>query len=265
MPARMKGNRFRELLQSRKFAAGMFVFIPAEAIVDMLGYAGFHFVMFDNEHASYDIAFIERLARAAEAAGIPCIVRLSHPDPYVIARVLDTGVDGLLFARVESKNTAEDIVTLCRIPPMGKRGACQGSRAGDYFLMSQDDYTRRSNDVAIAVMIETKEGLAHAEEILGVPGVDAVIMGPGDLSFSLGVSRDDPRLVEAQEHIIKLAKSAGVTVMVPAKTPEDTAQWLQREDGPRVFFYTTDAYQIGNCFRGLMKRSRELVARFAKP
>src|SRR4051812_7940079 len=84
-------NVFREMMRSGDFAAGMFCFIPSEAIVDIAAYAGFDYLIFDPEHASYDVAMIERLVRATEAAGIASVVRLSHPDPYLIARVLDTG------------------------------------------------------------------------------------------------------------------------------------------------------------------------------
>lgn len=256
----MSDNAFRELLGSGRFAAGMFSFIGSEAIVDLAGYAGFDFLIFDTEHASYDVATIERLVRACEAAGIASVVRISHADPYLIARVLDTGVDGLMFARTPSAHAAADIVDMVRLPPVGSRGACPGSRAGQYFLMPQDEYTRRSDDVALVVMIETKEGLAEVEAILDTPGIDGVAVGPVDLSYSLGVTRGDPLVVAAQDRVADLARARGKGVMASAKTLDELAQWLRREHGPRVFWYTTDAWQIGNAFRGLMDRSRELVA-----
>jgi 4-hydroxy-2-oxoheptanedioate aldolase len=256
-------NAFRRLLTS-EFAAGMFSFIPSEAIVDIVGYAGFDFLIFDTEHASYDVAMIERLARAADAVGIASVVRISHPDPYLIARVLDTGVHGLMFARISSRREAEEIVSSSRLAPLGKRGSCPGMRAGQYFLMPRDEYTRRSNDVAIVVMIETKEGLEDAEGILSVDGIDGVAVGPVDLSYSLGVgSREAPEVAEAIAHVTRLARAKGKGVMASAKTLDELAGYLKRKEGPRVFWYTTDAYQIGNCFRELMRKSHELVAEHA--
>jgi 4-hydroxy-2-oxoheptanedioate aldolase len=255
----VNGNKFRQLLQGGEFAAGMMCFIPSETIVDLAGYAGFDYLMFDAEHASYDVAWIERLVRASEAIPIPSIARLPGPDPTLIARVLDTGIDGLMFARVASAAQAAEIVSLCRLAPVGKRGACPGSRTGRYFLVEKGEYARRANDAAIVLMIETKEGFEDIEGILAVPGVDAVVVGPSDLSYSLGIERDDPRVAEAQERVIKLARAAGVGVMSIVKKPEDITPWLQMPDGPRMFWYTTDSYQIGSWFRSLVQDSHELV------
>jgi 4-hydroxy-2-oxoheptanedioate aldolase len=259
----MYENRFREILRGGKFHAGMFAFIPAEQIVELAAYAGFDFLIFDTEHAPYDLLWIERLVRATEAVGISSVVRLSHVDPYLIARVIDTGTHGLMFARVKNAKEAEKIVRVCRLAPTGDRGSCPGSRQGQYFLMDTGEYTRRTNDVAIALMIESKEALDDAERIVKVPGVDAVAVGPVDLSYTMGLHREHPRIVEAQDHVARLAKQAGIGAMASAKSMDELGQWLKREDGPRTFWYTTDAYQIGNAFKGLIKRSHELVGELA--
>jgi 4-hydroxy-2-oxoheptanedioate aldolase len=248
------------MLTSGDFAAGMFSFIPSEAIVDIVGYAGFNFLIFDTEHASYDVAMIERLVRAAEANGLASVVRMSNPDPYLIARVLDTGADGLMFARVGTKQQAEDIVGHCRLEPVGDRGACPGSRSGHYFLMPFDEYTRRTNDAAIVVMIESKEGLENAEDILSVDGIDGAAVGPVDMAYSLGASsREAPEVAEAIAHVTTLARARGKGLMASAKTLDELSTYLGRPDGPRVFWYATEAYQIGNCFRQLVEKSHELA------
>jgi 4-hydroxy-2-oxoheptanedioate aldolase len=253
-------NKFRELVRGGEFAAGLMCFLPSEAIVDLLGYAGFDYVMFDQEHAPYDVLTIESLVRAAEAVGLPSIARLPGGDASLIARTLDTGVDGLMFGRVDGAEAARELVSLCRLAPEGNRGACPGARAGRYFLIEKGEYTRRANDVAVVIMIETKRAYEEIEEILAIPGVDAVVVGPTDLSYSMGIPREDPRILEAQQRVLKLARAAGVGVMQLVKKPEDTVPWLEMEDGPRVFWYTTDGYQIGVWFDTLVKESRELVA-----
>lgn len=257
------GNPFREILRRGRFAAGMFSFIPAEAVVDLAGIAGFDYLIFDTEHATYDVLWIERLVRAADAAGVVSVVRISSRDPYLIARVLDTGAHALMFARVSSAAEAADIVRLCRLAPEGARGACPGSRQGHYFLMPQDEYTRLTSDVAIAVMIENKEGLADIDRIVATPGIDAVAVGPVDLSYSMGLTREHPDVLAAQRHVARVARAAGVGLMASARDLSEVERWLRDEDGPRVFWYTTDAYQIGVAFRGLIDRSRELVAEIA--
>ncbi|MFC2024900.1 HpcH/HpaI aldolase/citrate lyase family protein [Chloroflexota bacterium] len=258
----MEENRLRQLFQSGRFAMGMFVFIPSGTIVDLAGYAGFDYLLFDTEHVSYDLGAMENLQRTAEAAQLPTLVRVPHPDPYLIARILDMGVDGILCAQVSSKQQAEDLVRFCRIPPVGERGACPGSRSAKYRLMSSDEYHRRTNDAVISIMIESKEGVEHAEEILSVPGIDGVIVGGDDLAASLGVSdREHPKVSEARKHVIKVAESAGVTFITAVTTTEVLEYWLQSEKNLRIFHCTTDAWQIGNCFRGFVQRSRELAGK----
>lgn len=256
----MSGNRFREVLQSGKSATGFMSFIDSEAIIDLAGYAGFDWLMLDQEHASYDIAAIERLVRAAEARGLPTIARIPNADPYMIQRVLDTGIDGLMFARVDSAAEAAELVSLCRLPPEGIRGACPGSRSAHYFFMDKPAYAARANDTTVVMMIETKEGFEDIEHILAVPGIDGIAVGQSDLSFSLGVERNDPIVIEAELKITRLAKAAGVGVISNVKKPQDIVKWMDMPDGPRMFWYTTDAYLIAIAFKGLLEEHNKIVA-----
>jgi 4-hydroxy-2-oxoheptanedioate aldolase len=261
-PPSVSENGFRRLFQSGEFAAGTMCFLPGEAIVDLVGYAGFDYVMFDQEHASYDVAGIERMVRAAEARGMSSLARLPNPDPYLIQRVLDTGVDALMFSRVRSAAEAAEIVSLCRLAPLGKRGACPGSRSAHYFFLDKQEYARRANDTAIVLMIETKEALAEIEDILAVPGIDGVVVGKSDLGYSMGVDRDGPEVAAAQARVFELARAAGVGVMAHVRHAEDIVPWLQLPDGPRVFWYSVDVYQISYRFRSVVEQSRQYVEQY---
>jgi 4-hydroxy-2-oxoheptanedioate aldolase len=255
-------NAFRLLLKS-EFAAGMFSLVPSEAVVEIAGYAGFQFMVFDTEHGTYDLAMIERLVRVAGAVGMASLVRVSHPpDPHFVTRVLDLGVDGLMFARISSRQEAEAVVASCRLAPLGTRGPFPGLRAGHYFRMPGEEYRRRSNNVATVVLIETKEGLEDIEAIVSVDGLDAVAVGPVDLSIALGVPRDGPEVAAALARVNALARAGGKAVMASAKDFEELESHLSREDGPRVFWYATDTYQISNHFHALMEKSRDLVSKY---
>lgn len=255
-----EGNAFRRLLMS-EFAAGMFSFIPSEAVVDIAGYAGFHFLIFDTEHGSYDVAMIERLARAADAVGMASVVRIAHPDPNLVNRVLDTGVEGLMFSHISSRQEAEAVVRLSCPAPLGTRGPFPALRAGRYFTMPGDAYMRRANDVVVVVLIESKEGLDDVEEILSVDGIDGVAVGPVDLARALGVARDAPEVSDAIARVTRLARAHGKGVMASAKDFDELESHLKQEDGPRVFWYATDTFHISNHFRTLMEKSRELITR----
>lgn len=253
-------NAFRRLLKS-EFAAGMFSLIPSETIVDIAGYAGFDFLVFDTEHGTYDLAMIDRLVRAAKAVGLASVVRLPHqPDPHFITRVLDLGVDGLMFARISSRHEAEAVVKSSRPAPLGTLGPFPFLRTGHYFRMPADEYLRRANGVAIVALIETKEGLDDIEEILSVDGLDGVAVGPLDLSRVLGIARDGPELKAAVARVTRLARAKGKSVMAAVKDFDELEGHLRMEDGPRAFWYANDAYQISNAFHALMERSRQLVA-----
>jgi 2-keto-3-deoxy-L-rhamnonate aldolase RhmA len=259
----LEGNGFRRLLKS-EFAAGIFSFIPSEMVVDIAAYAGFHFMVFDTEHGTDDISVIERLVRAAAAVGIAPVVSFAQtPDPSFINRVLDTGVDALIFARISTRQEAEAVVRNSRIAPLGDRAPFLGSRAGHFFRISGDEYVRRANDVVIAVLIETKEGLDNAEEIVSVEGLDAVAVGPSDLADSLGVARDGPEVKAAIERVTGLARAKGKGVMAPAKDFAELESHLRHQDGPRVFWFASDTYHISNHFHELIEKSRELVAKHA--
>ena len=178
-------------MASDELSTGVFCFIGDERIVEIAGYAGMDFVIFDTEHASYGLDFIERGIRAAQAVGLVTVVRMpgGEPDPNLITRLLDAGIDGIMFARVTTKESVEELVKLCKLEPEGLRGACPGARAGHYALMPIEEYRRRANDVAIMVMIENKVAFEAANEIMQIPGVAGVTVGRDDLAESLGAKR----------------------------------------------------------------------------
>jgi 2-keto-3-deoxy-L-rhamnonate aldolase RhmA len=109
-------------------------------------------------------------------------------------------------------------------------------------------------------MIESKEALDEIEGILAVPGLDGVVVGRSDLSYSLGVERNDPLVTQAQHRIAKVARAAGVGLMNIIYSPEELGPWLEMPEGPRVFWYATDTFQIGTWFQSLVRHSREIVA-----
>lgn len=257
----VEGNAFRRVLAS-EFGAGIFSLIPSEAIVEIIGYAGFDFVVFDTEHGTYDLATIERLARAAAAAGVASVVRIGHPiDTRFLTRILDLGIDGLIFASVSSREDAEAIVESARLPPRGALGPFPFLRAGHYFRMPVDEYKHRLNDMPIIVLIETREGLDNIEAILSVDGIDGVAVGPMDLSEALGVARDGPEVKAAIKQVTKLARARGKCVMAPAKDFDELEGHLKDKDAPRVFWYANDAFHISNHFHMLIEKSDELLAR----
>ena len=217
--------RLRGMLASGEPLRGMFVGLPAPALVEMCAFAGFDFVVIDNEHGSADLQTTENMLRAARASGIAPIVRcLSHD----IARVLDLGTSGIQVPMISTAAEAEDLVRRVRYPlPGGKggqRGVAFSNRAAGYGAFGGADHIRRSNDsIGIIAMIETPEGVANAFDIASVPGVDAVFVGPTDLAHSMGHEHrwQDAEVMQAIEHTLREVARAGKCPGTLAASQED--------------------------------------------
>ena len=181
-------TRLPGLLKRNQPLFGMFVGIASPAIVEMCGYAGFDFVIIDNEHGPASIETTEHLIRAARVANVIPVVRTLEPD---ILRILDIGASGIQVPQVNTAEQARRIVAAAKYPPVGNRGAAFSPRAAGYGFFGGPPHAKASNEgLAVILMIETREALDNLDEIVTVPGVDAVFIGPNDLSFSLGYSGD---------------------------------------------------------------------------
>jgi len=203
-------TRMPALLRSGKPALGMFVGIPSPALVEMCGHAGIDFVIIDNEHGPAGIETTEHLIRAARAANVAPIVRTHEPD---ILRVLDVGASGIQVPQIETAEQAARVVAAAKYPPVGNRGAAFSTRAAGYGFFGGDPHIAASNDGTIVViMVETRQGVANLDAILEVPGIDAVFIGPNDLSFAMGYpgKPGTPEVAETIERCIRRIAAKGV-------------------------------------------------------
>ncbi|MBL8382787.1 MAG: 4-hydroxy-2-oxovalerate aldolase [Burkholderiales bacterium] len=206
-------TRLPEMMRSGRRLRGIFNGLPAPAIVEMCAYAGFAFVIIDNEHGSADLQTTEHMLRAARGSGIIPLVRCLEHD---IPRILDMGASGVQIPMVNTAADAERLVRRVRYPLPGGGGGARGSafssRAAGYGAFGGPAHTARSNDgIALVVMIETPEGVDNAGAIAAVPGVDAVFIGPNDLSHSMGHENrwTDAPVQQAIERALKAVAAAG--------------------------------------------------------
>ncbi len=201
-------TRLPGLLRGSHPLFGMFVGIASPAIVEMCGYAGFDFVVLDNEHGPASIETTEHLIRAARCVNVVPIVRTLEPD---ILRVLDIGASAIQVPQVNTAEQARRIVAAAKYPPVGGRGAAFSPRAAGYGFFGGAAHAKASNEgLGVILMIETREALANLDEILTVPGIDALFIGPNDLSFSMGFGGDQKHsdvVTEIDAAIKKIARS----------------------------------------------------------
>ena len=242
-----KSNGLRERLQSGKKIVGTWAQISSPDIVEMQGAAGFDFTIIDLEHGSFYFETAVQMLRAADAAGIVPVVRVPDKNTSVIMRILDAGAMGVLVPGVGSKSDAEEVVAAVRYSPLGNRGACPGIRAAGHFAENWPEFVAWSNEnVLVWLLVEGTEGIDHFDEILEVPGINAIMMGPFDLSQAMGYpgQTSHPAVVEKLQMIVKKAQAKGIDmVVVPfARTPEDLRHelnsWLDM--GCRIFTAGSD-------------------------
>jgi 2-keto-3-deoxy-L-rhamnonate aldolase RhmA len=204
----------RESLRSGEAVVGTWVSLADPAVAELLA-PDFEFVVLDTEHTPNTLETVANCARAVDAApgdALP-IARVAWNDPVRIKRILDLGVGGVMVPMVETPDEAEAAVAACRYPPDGIRGMA-AARAHDYGR-SFDEYVERANDDVLTILqVETEEGLSNVEEIDAVDGVDALFVGPADLSANLGVlgEWESDAFVDGVERIVTAAQDAGTPV-----------------------------------------------------
>jgi 4-hydroxy-2-oxoheptanedioate aldolase len=229
--------RLAEMLRSGRRLRGIFNSIPSPAVVEMCGYAGFDFIVIDNEHGSADLQTTEHMLRAARASGIVPIVRCFEQD---IARVLDMGASGVQLPMVETSEQAQRLAQRIRYPLPGGAGGQRGSafspRAAGYGAFGGTAHTQRSNEsLALVVMIETPLGVSNAAAIAAVPGVDAVFVGPNDLAHTMGHENrwQEAPVQEAIERVLRAVAGQGKCPGVLALSQADEERYAPM--GARYF------------------------------
>jgi 4-hydroxy-2-oxoheptanedioate aldolase len=218
-------GRLPDMLRSGKPLRGLFNGLPSPAIVEMCAYAGFDFIILDNEHGSADFGVTEHMLRAARAAGIAAVVRCFEHD---LPRILDMGAGAVQVPMVESAEQARRLVSLVRYPPLGRRGSAFSTRAAGYGAFGGAGHTQRSNDgIAFIAMIETPEAITAAAQIAAVEGVDAVFIGPNDLAHAMGHGSDwtAAPVQRAIEQGLNAIAAAGKCPGIIALTPADEEKY----------------------------------------
>lgn len=250
-------NRLPDLLRSGEPLRGIFTALPSPAIVEMCAYAGFTFVIIDNEHGAADFETTEHMLRAARASGIVPVVRCFIED---IPRVLDMGASGVQVPMIETADDARELVQRVRYPGVGRRGSAFSGRAAGYGAFPGAAHITRSNQgVALIAMIETPQGVANAAAIAAVDGVDAVFVGPNDLAHAMGYGNDwkAPAVAAAIEQALRAVHGAGKCAGIIALTPEDEREYGQF--GAR-YFATVATSLITQAFRQAAQAGREAPA-----
>jgi len=234
---------------------GSFLSMGSALATEIVGQAGFDFVIIDLEHGAGHEADLPAQLQALEGTGTAVVVRVESLDRIRTGRVLDWGAHGIMFPRVDTPTQAQAAVASLRYPPEGVRGTATLVRASRYGA-GFDEYRAASRESILGVIqIESESALAHVEDIAALDGVDVLFVGPMDLSHSLGIFQqfDHPRYTGALERTVAAANRHGraAAVLCP---PEDLPRY--RALGFRFLTCGSDAGFIGAGARAMAKRMR---------
>lgn len=221
----------RERLRKRELVFGTMVRdIVSLNLVDALLWAGLDFFVVDMEHTGLDVAQVGPLLQYAETRGLPGLVRVPTLDKAFIGRVLDCGATGVWLPHLDTPAEARELAFLGRYPPRGGRGATvpwAKRRHVPSFANLGEFFAQEDGHVALVGQIESRKALDNLEEILASGLLDAVVIGPLDLSMDLGVPGEfrHPAMEEALARVVAAALQHGVSAGLHTANLEDLRRW----------------------------------------
>jgi 2-keto-3-deoxy-L-rhamnonate aldolase RhmA len=228
----MKINSVKKALAEGKTQLGCgFAQLRSTDVPRILSAAGFDWTFIDTEHGGFDIETVQDLCRASVEAGLCPIVRVADLQYPLVARALDVGAQGILFPRVESAELLERAISWTKFPPLGVRGFGLTPLQINFEKATFPEIIGHMNANTMVVMqIETRKAFDMRDELLSVPGIDAVLVGPADLSISLGVPGqfDHPKMIEAMEQIRDSCIKHNVAPGTHTRTPALAKFWKER-------------------------------------
>lgn len=224
---------FADRLRAGAPLVGAWSMIGDPVVAEVLAAEHFDFVVLDGEHSENTIGELADLVRAVDSTGTDTapVVRVSAADRAEIRRVLDLGPKGLVVPQIESADEAREAVSAATYPPSGVRGVA-GGRASGYGTDIQSYVETASEEVATILQVETRGAIDEIDAIVDIDGLDALFIGPADLSARLGVfgEFEAPAFREAVETVVTTARSADIPVGTLATAPENVeARWADWE------------------------------------
>ncbi len=227
----VRKNALKQKLKSGKQVIGVFMPPPSPLLVEMSATAGFDFVLIDNEHGPISPETAYHMILAAEAAGITPLARVGLRDRQEVLKFLDLGIQGIMSPQVNRADEAEYAVASSRFVPRGTRGLAGGRAFGFGVDIAPSDAARQLNEEMLSlIQFEHIDAMQEIEQIVRIPDVDVLFVGPNDLAQSMGKPGypNDPEVARVADEAIAIAKSAGVKTGTTAFSVEQAHEALGR-------------------------------------
>lgn len=233
----------RQKIKNHEVTIGSWLQSPDPESAEIMSFSGYDWLVIDTEHGSISHNQIPNICRAIELSGTLPLVRVFDGSEKEVRRALDAGAAGVIIPNVSSLDQLAKTIEICLWPPGGRRGVgyCRANLYGGFF----HEYEEISQEPLVIAMIESKDGLENIEEIVKSPSVDALFIGPYDLSASLGITAEFSSVIFKQSinTIIDTCKAFGKPVGIHIVSPSVEELRKAIADG-----FTFVAYSIDTVF-----------------
>ena len=244
----------RERLRQGELVLGTILSLNSPDVAEILSQIGFDWLFIDAEHSTLDPHHLQAIFQAT-GDSIPCVVRIPALDEIVVKKTLDAGAAGVLVPQVHNAEQAEQLVRWGRYYPAGSRGLGFG-RAQGYGLKVGEYLETANEDIVLSVQAESAEAVKNIEAIVKVEGLDAVLVGPYDLSASMGLPGqiNHPDVKTAIQRVADVCKGVGMPVGIFGLTAEAVQPYIDL--GFRFIVAGVDTVMLGNAAGNLLKQLR---------
>jgi 2-dehydro-3-deoxyglucarate aldolase len=253
-------NVLKRKLQRQEVTIGSWLTLGHTSIAEIMAKAGFEWLTVDMEHSVITLDVAQQLIQVIEGCGVIPLVRVGENNPNVIKRVMDAGAHGVIVPMVNSKERAEAAVKAVKYPPVGTRGV--GLARAQGYGQGFDEYAATVNEESVVIVqIEHIDAVNNIESILSVGGVDGCIIGPYDLSGSLGMPGKFgyPDVVGAIEKVEQTCKEKEVTLGLHIIQPDYRLVLEKVAKGYSFIAFSLDILFLGNNCREQLKLVRENI------
>jgi 2-dehydro-3-deoxyglucarate aldolase/4-hydroxy-2-oxoheptanedioate aldolase len=229
---KMRINTTRERLAKGDtvYGCGLQVYRAPE-IVRCFAAAGFDYVFIDQEHGSFNLETVHDMILASKTCGITPIVRVGELQYTLVARLLDQGAQGIILPRVDDPKELEEALSWFRFPPMGKRGFGINPTMVDYEARTMPEIIAHQNRETLSVVqVETVRAVECIDELLSLPGLDVIMIGPADLSIALGMPGqfDNPTFIATIDKVIDACNRHNVVPGIQTRGVAMGKMWADR-------------------------------------
>ena len=246
-------KNIREKLHKGQFSIGSWIQLESPSSAEILGNSGYDWIAVDLEHGSISISQVPNIFRALELRDTLPLARISEGTSNNCKRALDAGAAGIVIPKIETKKQLQMLISACKWPPHGDRGVgfSRANLYGEYF----DKYKEEASQPLVVGMIETKKGLDNIDEILSINGLDAILIGPYDLSASLGVTGElnNPVLEESIKNILNKCRNFSIPAGIHIVEPSIDELKNKINKGYRFIAYSIDTVFLNTISKNPLK------------